>query len=117
MFSLLTVVSGDSGDVTVNRLNYGLMFKKEGQIRFSRDKWLHTLELELPRSATWPKFPVCGEKSRSCETSKQILWDIQNLHTQTETMINETMATINKLIPSSHKRNIGKSKRSQSFHS
>ena len=93
----------------VDRINYGVIFKREQDLLISREYWLHTFHIELPKRFNLQQVPSC-DVQYNCNTSKcdvlyecrmlhSLVTQVHNLHASLFSDYNETMKTIKTLIP------------------
>lgn len=83
----------------VQRLNYGVVFKKTTDLVIARDFWLHTFEIIFPENLETPILPVCKGNNQSCQVTSHVLAQINNVCTETSSRLNDTLDTMMELIP------------------
>lgn len=85
---------------TINRINYGVIFQEENKIVISKEYWLHTFKIDLPKPVHFHEFAPCGSDAE-CITFNDYLKSINNIHFKTASHVNETLKNIHSLMPKS----------------
>ena len=83
----------------VQRLNYGVVFKEQGQLVLSNEHWLHTFEINMPDHVAIPSLGTCHKDNSTCLLIAHILASINAVRSETSARLNNTIETIRKLIP------------------
>ena len=106
----------------VDRINYGVVFKQEQDLLISREHWLHTFHIVLPKRFKLTKVPSCNVKYQcnspqcdigyDCRMLHTVITQIHNLHQSLFSDYNETMKEIRTLIPQTNLLQNGRQKRS-----
>ena len=115
---ILTLITTSSATIqksreTVDRINYGTIFQREQDLLISREFWLHTFHIPLPKRFKVSKIPSCDVKYNCTEPQCNIVYNCQMLHTLVTQIhslhesvfssFNHTMRNIRNLIPQSKK--------------
>ena len=93
-----TTVSGNISS-ELQRLNYGIVFEPKAELHLAEETWVHTFEIELPTGISMIDLPGCVKDEKSCLLVNDVLLEVNQIRHTTEIMINNTIETINKLIP------------------
>ena len=105
MASLLTITNASSKNIrsdrmdTIQRLNYGVLFKPDSQLVLSQEYWTHTFHLNLPGRMKPTSMPRCTQNSSYCVTLNDIISVVHTIHVQTQSHVNEVVRSIKSLIP------------------
>lgn len=111
MFGMLLVLSlcalvtpiEPTMDITIQRINYGVIFKEESKVLLAKENWLHTFHVELPKRFQLSKVPFCNVQNRVRESSCTLLDNMVNfihgLHEETLAHLNQTLLNIRTMIP------------------
>ncbi|CAC5402171.1 unnamed protein product [Mytilus coruscus] len=109
IMSLVTMCSSintDSGstlkvDGTLQRINYGTVFKDNGHIIISNEYWRHTFEVPLPTlHSIQPFINVCGKiPGNACNSVKSIITNINIIQQETRAKIAHLFAFTQLHIP------------------
>ena len=83
----------------LQRLNYGVVFKEQGQLALSNEHWLHTFEIGIPSYVAIPGLGTCHKDNSTCLLIAHILASVNTLRSETSARLNNTIETISKLIP------------------
>ncbi|KAH3809067.1 hypothetical protein DPMN_137430 [Dreissena polymorpha] len=94
-------VSCAEDDSVVNRLNYGEVFQHSSQVVIARDYWLHTFEIVIPDKFDVPALPACKVNNQSCLMLSHMMTQINSLRLGTAAKFNDTISSIESLIPES----------------
>lgn len=84
----------------IQRINYGVVFKEEPNIILAQEYWMHTFRIPLPKRFAIPKVEKCTGDKQGCSTLNSLSHFVHNLHMQAATHFNETMKSIQVLLPS-----------------
>lgn len=84
----------------IQRINYGVVFKEEPNIILAQEYWMNTLTIPLPKRFAIPKSEKCTGAKQGCSTLNNLAQFVHNLHVQALTHYNETMKSIQVLLPS-----------------
>ena len=95
----LLFVTPSSATETVQRLNYGVIFKPMGKVDLSDEHWLHTFELSLPKQFPVPRLSKCRQDNNTCLMVNQVLSLLNSVRMQTSVKIDNTIDTIHTLVP------------------
>lgn len=87
----------------VQRINYGVVFKKESRLTLSKESWLHTFQVELPTFVKQSDvtIPPCTFGAQDCKVYNDAVTFIRQLQHTTELRIRKTLEDINMLVPQS----------------
>ncbi|KAK3097873.1 hypothetical protein FSP39_014042 [Pinctada imbricata] len=112
--TLVLVTSGAEGRVkdtvdVIDRVNYGTVFKREQDMLISREFWLHTFHIPLPKRFKVSRIPTCLDSCNEtgcrveymCQMLQVLVTQLHGLHQGVLSNFNETMKTIRRLIPES----------------
>ena len=107
---LLRCQMGDvNGNETIQRLNYGVAFQYRSALQLSNEYWLHTFKIPLPAMLQLPSIGTCHKDDDTCMLIGHVLAQINTVRAEASTRLNDTLQTINKLIPeSAHIKGRGK---------
>ena len=95
----LFLISTTSSSEIINRINYGVVFRKEGVVQMSREHWLHTFVIKLPEYRYIPEVSGCTGSEGTCSLVKRTAAHINVLRSRSLSHLNETMKQINQLVP------------------
>ena len=114
--SLLLMIQGTNTDkAVVSRINYGILFKPQGQMYSSEEHWTHTFIMHLERpSSLNPFLQACNDcplKGNSSMDERHVLMQLEKLHDRTLKGINVVLDNIFNLIPE-HTVTVSRKKRS-----
>ena len=99
---LLCCLIGDfNGNETIQRLNYGVAFQYRSALQLSNEYWLHTFKIPLPAMLQLLSIGTCHKDDDTCMLIGHVLAQINNVRAETSTRLNDTLQTVNKLIPES----------------
>lgn len=84
----------------IQRINYSVVFKEEPNIILAQEYWMHTFRIPLPKRFAIPKVEKCTGDKQGCSTLNSLSHFVHNLHMQAATHFNETMKSIQVLLPS-----------------
>lgn len=93
------------------RINYGVIFQHTSDLVLAEDIWYHTYEIEIPEIISVPALPTCTMNNRTCLAMSHVLAQLNSLRLETATQLNDTVNSINELVPES-KVHKSRSKRS-----
>ena len=123
--TLVLITAGAEGKVkdtvdVIDRVNYGTVFKREQDMLISREFWLHTFHIPLPKRFKVSKIPTCMDSCNvtdcnidsTCQMLQVLVTQIHGLHQGVLSNFNETMKTIRRLIPESKQFGKGRNTRS-----
>ena len=105
MASLLTITNASSKNIrsdrmdTIQRLNYGVLFKPDSKLVLSQEYWTHTFHLNLPGRMKPTSMPRCTQNSSYCVTLNDLISVVHTIHVQTQSRVNEVVRSIKSLIP------------------
>ncbi|WAR19936.1 Y068-like protein [Mya arenaria] len=83
----------------IPRLNYGVIFQREASITLSREYWLHTFEITLPKHVSFPTIGPCYKDKETCKIISHVLSQLNSVRIETGARLNNTLQTIHKLVP------------------
>lgn len=85
----------------VQRIHYGVVFKEEPNIILAQEYWMNTSTIPLPKRSAIPKFEKCTGAKQGCSTLNNLPQFVHtsSLHVQALTHYNETMKSIQVLLP------------------
>ena len=95
----------------IQRLNYGTIFKSEGNMHLSREYWTHTFQIPIPSDIDVPQSLSVNKKSCSkldCQFQQSLLDQIHGVQLELYSHVSKTLKFIKTVIPY-HK--VNKSKR------
>lgn len=95
---------------TVNRTNYGVIFKNEGQISISKEYWLHTFKIDIPKHMYLEQYSLCNVDT-VCAVFNDYIKSLNYIHSKTEENTNKTIKHIHALVPNSNTLKTMKAKR------
>lgn len=98
LLGLMLILDYSDGSL-VQRLNYGVVFKKTTDLVIARDFWLHTFEIVFPENLDTPTLPICKGKNQTCQVTSHVLAQINSVRTETSSRLNDTLDTMMELIP------------------
>ena len=93
------------------RLNYGVIFQKHSKLTLSREYWLHTFEIPLPKFVTFPAVGTCTASNDTCLLISHVLSQLNAMRLETDVRLNKTLETIHRLVPHANFTKKSKSKR------
>ena len=82
----------------VDRINYGVIFRSNQDLFISREYWLHTFHVQLPKRFRLVPVPTCSNFSH-CELLHNLALQVHSLHEGLLSEFNETIKSIRTLIP------------------
>ena len=80
-------------------LNYGVLFEAQSQIQMSKETWIHTFEVQLPEQLNMIKLSGCNRDIKTCSVANDVLLEVNQIRQETEFVLNNTIETIEKLVP------------------
>ena len=83
----------------LQRLNYGVLFEAQSQIQMSKETWIHTFEVQLPEQLNMIKLSGCNRDIKTCSVVNDVLLEVNQIRQETEFVLNNTIETIEKLVP------------------
>ena len=96
---ILLAVRPSKTDSDIQRMNYGIVFENQQNLRLSQDYWYHTYEIQLPKFQNISKLPVCRNNNRTCILISHVTSQLNTIRSETEVHLNNTINTIMTLIP------------------
>ena len=99
ILTLLLCLGSIQGKTIVQRLNYGVVFKENGNLVLSNEHWLHTFEITIPDAVPIPSIGTCQKDDSTCMMTAHILASLNTVRAETSARLNNTIETIRKLIP------------------
>ena len=96
---LLCCLGKSEGKTIIQRLNYGVVFRENGQLVLSNEHWLHTFEISIPEFVAIPSLGTCHKDNSTCMMIAHILASLNTVRAETSARLNNTIQTIRKLIP------------------
>ncbi|CAC5392154.1 unnamed protein product [Mytilus coruscus] len=91
------------------KLNYGIIFEKQGRIHFGEDVWKHTFQIKMTIKKGSVEIQQCKQK-QICRRYNEMIVQLDMLQKQNVVNLNETVNVIKQLIPT-NKPTLVKSKR------
>lgn len=85
--------------MTIQRLNYGIIFQRKGRLSFTPDNWLHTFQIKLPQLTNVPPMPTCNEINTTCTIMTNVLRHMSTIRDEILTRTNDTIVYIKNIIP------------------
>ena len=108
--TLVLVTSGAEGRVKdtvdiIDRVNYGTVFKREQDMLISREFWLHTFHIPLPKRLKVSRIPTCLDSCNEtgckvdymCQMLQVLVTQLHGLHKGVLSNFNETMKSASHL--------------------
>jgi hypothetical protein len=104
MVMCVLVVSGppSTDATTIQRINYGTMFKKIGHIQLASEYWLHTYQIQLPTEMDIPPIPECHNPdymTPTCTALRHLITHANVLRNQTLSTVNKTLRKLYEIVP------------------
>lgn len=106
LVTMCSSINTDSGstlkvDGTLQRINYGTVFKDNGHIIISNEYWRHTFEVPLPTlHSIQPFVNTCGKiPGNACNSVKSIITNINIIQQETRAKIAHLFTFIQSHIP------------------
>lgn len=96
---LVTVACGSEESLTLQRINYGIVFQQKSDILLAKDSWYHTYEIDFPDTIDIPYLPPCKSNDKSCLVISHVLAQLNNVRTETASKLNNTVESIFNLVP------------------
>ena len=116
MLCLITVgifPTQSNGD-TIQRLNYGVIFREDLSLYIAKESWLHTFHIDLPTTVEFPQVSLCTKDShiQDCQHVNSMVTFIHHLHASMETDLLDTISSIHTLVPQTKIFDASRSERS-----
>lgn len=86
----------------VQRINYGVVFKKQSFLYLASESWLHTFRIDLPKDVRLTRMSMCNQTIHECSSLNNMLNFIHFLHDSTESQLLQTIRSIHTLVPQSN---------------
>ncbi|MES9881484.1 MAG: envelope fusion protein [Sedimenticola sp.] len=86
-------------ETVLQRLNYGVIFKEEADVRLGNEYWLHTFKLPMPKRLMVPMIGDCHKDNDTCLLIGQMLGQINMFRKDTALQLNNTILSIKRLVP------------------
>jgi len=80
-------------------LNYGVVFEREAKLTLAQEYWLHTYEIALPEHVPFPVMVPCYKDNNTCLLIANVLSQLNAIRLETDARLNNTLKTVNKLVP------------------
>ena len=101
--AVLLLLPGALGDQDYFRMNYGVVFKPQGQMQATNDYWLHTLALTLPHLDRNPgRIPICSDQKfseRVCNLLREASRQANDIRNKTRETLQMTYKQIKSVLP------------------
>ena len=94
-----------SQDRDIKRVPYGTVFKFDGEVIVSVDRWSHTFEIRIPDRIPWIPIKDCRfSEDLNCSPESKITRELNNMRKLLHNELIQTIDTINELIPAKQGR-------------